>query len=212
MSRRKLQKFKELENFANVAQVNQENLKKKLKNFLKNTKTLSLELACGKGEYTLALAKRNKNQTFIGIDSQGERIWRGAKQAQVEKLKNVFFLRIQIENLNKYFLKNSVDQIWITFPDPFPRKGQIKKRLTSPRFLKIYKKILKPQGQIHLKTDDLNLFNYSIETINQFGGEILEELPDLYSQKHNVLLDIQTYYEKMHLKKGKAINYLKFRL
>lgn len=212
MSRNKLPKFIELARLPNVAQFTQTEAKNNLANFLKNNKSTILELACGRGEYTLALAKKFPQQNFIGIDIQGERLWHGAKQALAKKLTNIFFLRLQIEDLEKYLLAHSIDEIWITFPDPFPKKGQIKKRLTSPRFLKIYKNILKPDNLVHLKTDDKPLFEYSIDTIKECKGKILEQISDIYSQPHDELLDIQTHYEKKHLLADKTINYLKFKL
>ena len=153
----------------------------------------------------MALAQKYPEKIIIAIDIQGERLWHGATQAIKENLNNILFLRIQIEDLEKYFDKNSVSEIWITFPDPFPRKGQIKKRLTSPRFLDIYKNILKSNNIIHLKTDDEKLYNYSLENIKKLNGQIL-------SQQQDILLDAQSYYEKKHLANNKTIYYLKFSL
>ncbi|MBT6691658.1 tRNA (guanosine(46)-N7)-methyltransferase TrmB [Candidatus Parcubacteria bacterium] len=210
MPRKKIQRFKELEKLSNVAQLSQTDAKQKLQNFLNNSKP-TLELACGKGEYTIALAERFPDMKFIGIDVQGERIWYGAKQALDKKLDNVFFLRVQIEDLQKYFTDNSIAEIWITFPDPFPRKKQIKKRLTSPRFLQIYKHLLQAKGLVNLKTDDESLFDYSVEMAEAIGANIITHIKDIYNQRVSLhLLDIQTYYEKIHLEKGATINYLKF--
>ncbi|MBT4849279.1 tRNA (guanosine(46)-N7)-methyltransferase TrmB [Candidatus Parcubacteria bacterium] len=213
MSRKKLQRFAETEKFPNLAQVHQPDIKEKLADFLEDNNSIILELACGKGAYTLALAKKLPHIKFIGIDIQGERLWSGAKQAIEQNLKNVFFLRIQIENLAEYFTKNSINEILITFPDPFPREKQLRKRLTSYRFLEIYKQLIKEDGLIHLKTDDENLFDFSVETIQNFGGTIKTNTKDIYS-KINIdpILEIKTYYEHMHLKAGKKINYLKFSL
>lgn len=210
MGRNKLQKFAELDKLPNVVQLTQPDAKNNLANFLKNKKQLVLELACGKGDYSLALAQKFPAQNFIGIDIQGERLWSGANQALAQKLDNVFFLRCQIENLRRYLPDKCADQIWLTFPDPFPKKSQSKKRLTNPRFLKIYKKILKPKGIIHLKTDDKHLFNYSIESIDSLKGHVLEKISDIYNQPYNEILNIQTHFEKKHLSVGKTINYLKF--
>ena len=213
MPRQKLKKFAELNNFSNVAQFNQADIKNKLNNFLLGKQKIILELACGKGEYSLALAQKEKTAKIIGIDIQGERLWVGAKQAQEKKINNLLFLRIQIEDLLEYFSQKSVSEIWITFPDPYPRDKQIKKRLPSPRFLKMYKKILIPQGIIHLKTDNLNLFDYSIETIINNQGKIIEDIRDIYKIKNiPEILKTETDFEKKHLKAGKTINYLKFSL
>jgi len=213
MAKNKLQKFKELNELANVAQVNQTDAKAKLEEFLGEKTHIILELACGKGEYSLALADIYNHYKIVGVDIQGERLWHGAKYALKNKLDNVFFLRIQIEDLNKYFNENIIDEIWITFPDPFPREKQIKKRLSSPRFLKIYKSILKNNSTVNLKTDDYNLYKYSMETIVKEGGKILENIEDIYSAKNiKDVLRIQTDFEKKHLQNNKKIYYLQFSL
>ena len=213
MPKKKLERFTELDKLKNVAQVNQIDLKEKLNKFLLGEQNIILELACGKGDYSLALAQKFPHQKIIGIDIQGERLWSGATKAQEKKLDNIFWLRLQIENRLEYFTKQSISEIWITFPDPFPRDKQIKKRLTSPRFLEIYKKILAPGALLHLKTDDLNLFDYSVNTINDQGGEIIEQVKNIYAQKSiSDLLKIKTDFEKKHLQAGKSIHYLKFKL
>ena len=204
MPRNKLKKFKELDKLTNTIQFDQPDIKNRLANFVAN-QDIILELACGKAEYALALAQKYPNKTIIAIDIQGERLWYGATQAIKENLTNILFLRIQIEDLLKYFEANSVSEIWITFPDPFPKKSQIKKRLTSPRFLAIYKNILKSNNFIHLKTDDEKLYNYSLESIRKFGGQIL-------SQQQNILLGIQSYFEKKHLANNKTINYFRCKI
>ena len=210
MPRKKLQKFQELTKLSNVAELSQDDAKEKLAAFLDGDKP-TLELACGKGEYTLALAEKFPNKKFVGIDVQGERIWYGAKQALNKKLYNVFFLRIQVDNLPKYFSKGGLAEIWITFPDPFPRKRQLKKRLTAPHFLQTYKELLAPSGYINLKTDDEKLFDYSVESAETLEANIITHIKDVYNQKNMpTLLEIQTYYEKIHLKQEKTINYLKF--
>ena len=211
MPRKKLQRFIELKNFSNVAEINQADANIKIKKFLGKDKDVILELACGKGEYSLALAQKYKAKKIIGIDIQGERIWFGAKYAIDNQIGNVFFLREQIENLEKYFKANSISEIWITFPDPQAKKSKIKKRLTSPRFLKIYKNILKKNGKINLKTDDQQFFDYSLQSALDNGAKINKKIEDIYAQaKINRLLKIRTYYESIHLKKGRKINYLKF--
>lgn len=213
MSKKKLERFAELDKLKNVAQVNQIDLKEKLNKFLLSEEEIILELACGKGDYSLALAQKYPNKKIIAIDIQGERLWSGATKAQEKKLDNILWLRIQIENILEYFPENSISEIWITFPDPFPRDKQIKKRLTSPRFLEIYKKILVTDALLHLKTDDLNLFDYSVETIKDQGGKILEQIKNIYQQKAIPdLLKIKTDFERKHLQAGKNIHYLKFKL
>lgn len=181
------------------------------KELFKNDNPLTLELACGKAEYSLALAEMFPDRNFIAIDKKGNRMWRGAKTAVEKKLSNVLFLRIYIEDLMSYFDENEVEEIWITFPDPFPRKGKAKKRLTSPRFLKMYDQILTAPGQVHLKTDDKQLFDYTIEAIEAEKWNVNDSQQDIYgSSKMDPLLKIQTYYEKLHLEDGRKIYYLRF--
>lgn len=209
----KTKKFEENAQLNNVWEHHQDNIKNKVLTLLKNKKPIVLELACGGGDYTVALAEKYPNKNIIGIDIQGERIWHGAKKAVENKLENAFFIRDYIDHLLEYFPENSVSEIWITFPDPYPKKRQTKKRLTSLKFLEIYKKILKPDSVIHLKTDDKNLFDYSIKGVEEFGGEIIKTHRDIYSQKvDNSLLYVQTFYEKKHIKDGKEINYLEFKI
>jgi len=218
VAKRKLQKFAELDTFPNVIQPKFNFIEKDFelkghwnKNFFKNSKPLVLELGCGKGEYTLGLAKKNSEKNFIGIDIKGARIWRGGKTAIDEKITNVGFLRIQIEWIEKYFAENEVDEIWITFPDPQPKKE--KKRLTSPIFLEKYRKFLKPNAIIHLKTDHLLLFDYTIETIEKFKHNLLYQTHDLYnSDCVDDILSIQTHYEQLFRNEGYSINYLSFQL
>jgi tRNA (guanine-N7-)-methyltransferase len=213
MPKKKMERFADLNKLKNVAQIYQLDLQEKLNKFLMGETPIVLELACGKGDYSLALAQKYPNKKIIGIDIQGERLWSGATKAQEKKLDNVFWLRVQIENLLDYFAKNSISEIWITFPDPFPRDKQIKKRLTSPRFLEIYQKILIADSLLHLKTDDTILFDYSVDTIKNQGGKIIEQIKNIYAQKEiSDLLKIKTDFEKKHLKAGKSIHYLKFKL
>lgn len=170
-----------------------------------------LELACGKGEYTVNLATLFPDKNFIGIDYKGNRIWRGAKTALEDGINNVGFLRIQIENLTDYFAPGEVDEIWITFPDPQPQLSREKKRLTSPRFLDKYKQILKTGGKVNLKTDNDGLHAYTVEKITELGLKNHIQTQDLYhSQFANEVLSIKTYYERKYLKDNKNINYVQF--
>lgn len=213
MSRKKLQKFAETEKLPNIIQLHQSDHKNKLNNFLSEKKDIILELACGRGEYTIALTKLNPSKKIIGIDIQGERLWFGAKYALENEIDNALFLRIQIEDIAKYFSENSISEIWITFPDPFPKKSQIKKRLTSPKFLKLYKNILKNNGLIHLKTDDKNLYDYSLKTVQDFAGQIKQQIKDIHNQNQlPEILKIETRFEKKHKLAGKKIYYLNFSL
>lgn len=183
------------------------------KEFFKNSNPVVLELACGKGEYTVNLAQMFPEKNFIGIDYKGNRIWRGAKTAVEENIPNVGFLRIQIENLVDYFGENEIDEIWITFPDPQPQISREKKRLTSSRFLNLYKQMLKPGGFINLKTDNDGLHAYTAEKIEELGLPLHIKTEDLYHSPYaDEVLNIKTYYEKKYLKDNKNINYLKYSL
>lgn len=169
MAKRKLERFAAIETFSNVFQHVQtshqisdfEQKGKWKESVFKKENPLVLELGCGKGEYTIGMARAFKNKNFLGLDLKGNRIWRGAKTALDETLENAAFLRCRIENIEKAFDKNEVDEIWITFPDPQPQKTRERKRLTAPGFLKRYKNILKPNGKIHLKTDSFSLYSYT---------------------------------------------------
>jgi len=180
----------------------------------KNQNPITVELACGKGEYTIELARRYPDRNFIGIDIKGPRIWNGAKIALEEDLTNVRFVRMFIDHLHYYFDKDEVDEIWIPFPDPFIRKKPRRsKRLTSPKFLAIYRELLKVGGLINLKTDSLILFNYTLDTLREEGCTIVRRMNDVFKEApDDELLNIQTFYEKKHLKEGKIIQYLSFRL
>lgn len=180
----------------------------------KNQNPITLELACGKGDYTIELARRNSERNYIGIDIKGPRIWKGAKTALEEELSNVRFLRMFIDHLHYYFDQDEVDEIWITFPDPYiKKKPKRSKRLTSSKFLNIYRKLLKEGGVIHLKTDSLILFNFTLDTIREEGCTLLRRVDNVYRDHPNDdLLNIQTFYEKKHLKEGKIIQYVSFKL
>jgi tRNA (guanine-N(7)-)-methyltransferase len=179
----------------------------------KNDNPLILELACGKGDYTIGLAVMYPQKNFLGIDVKGARIFTGAKTALEREMRNVAFARMRIENILNFFAPAEIDEIWITFPDPFPRKRDAKRRLSAKPFLEKYKQLLKPGGIVHLKTDDLALFHFTRESVIEFGAEVLYYKKNIYADPLDFAeLAIQTYYEKQHLAAGKTINYMKFRL
>ena len=173
------------------------------------------ELGCGRGDYTVNLAAQYPNYNFIGIDIKGARLWHGAQSALSKKMENVLFVRLQIDHLALFFPPERIEEIWITFPDPHIRQPQknAKNRLTSKRFLSLYRKILCHNAPIHLKTDNSILFHFTKEEIIAEGGTILQETEDLYNSPiSGAPVEIQTTYEKTYLKEGKSIKYLKFSL
>ena len=218
MAKNKLQRFSEIRNFNNVIEINYDDIFNNKtagcwqKDIFKNNNPIVLELACGKGEYTIGLAKKNPNKNYIGIDIKGERIWKGAKDAIDLNLDNVRFLRTRIEHLNLVFSENEVSEIWITFPDPFLKKSKSRKRLTSLRFLEIYKQILSKKSFIHLKTDSQELYEYTLDVLVKNKLRILENLNDITKNRKIRDLDIKTYYEKKFNLMGKSITYIKFML
>jgi len=214
MGKDKLRKFAEVATFPNVVQLDAgKPFKGKwASDFFKNEKPLILELACGKGEYTVNLAKLFPEKNFIGIDYKGNRIWRGAKTAIEEGISNVGFLRIQIETILEYFAEAEISEIWITFPDPQPQESREKKRLTNPAFLERYKHILVPEGIMHLKTDNDGFYAYTVEQIELQNLPKLKETTDLYhSDLVDEVLSIKTYYEKKYLAVDKNINYVQWK-
>ena len=218
MAKNKLKKFAELKTFDHVIEppIDEPNKSFDLKGqwnkfFFKNENPIVLELGCGRGEYTVSLAQKFLKKNFIGIDVKGSRIWSGAKESQEKKLTNVGFLRTRIDLIQKYFSKNEIDEIWITFPDPQLKRSRLKKRLTHPKFLKLYNQILKPNSVIHLKTDNQFLHGFTLGVIAGEGHQLIDSTNDLYaSEVERDNLDIKTYYEKIFLSKGMPITYLKF--
>lgn len=213
MGKDKLRRFAEISTFKNVLQLEEGHaLKGKwLDQHFGNKHSLVLELACGKGEYAVEMAQLFPDKNFIGVDYKGNRIWRGAKTALEENVNNVAFLRIQIEQILEYFEEDEVSEIWITFPDPQPQLSREKKRLTSPRFLVNYRQILQPGGFVHLKTDNDELYAYTLEKIAEHHLKLHIATNDLYHSEHvDEVLSIKTYYEKKYLQNNKNINYLKF--
>jgi tRNA (guanine-N7-)-methyltransferase len=212
MAQKKLLRFAQIKEFENVLEY-PDFMRGNWNIFFKNESPVSLELACGRGEYTVGLAQLHPNQNFIGIDVKGNRMYIGAKKALDNKLTNAAFLRTQIEIVSQYFAKEEVDEIWITFPDPQLRISKAKKRLTHPRFLRQYQSILKQGGAIHLKTDSPNLFNFTKKVINMYGLQLLAESADVYAAS-NVAdeLKIKTHYESLDIAGSRKIYYLKFSL
>lgn len=178
--------------------------------YFKNNSPLILELACGRGEYSLGMARMFPERNYIGVDIKGARIWKGASTALNEGLNQIAFMRTKIELLDKFFGEAEVDEIWITFPDPFPRPSKSNKRLTSEHYLQLYTRILKPNASLHLKTDDPGLYAFSLETIKAHPAfELIYHDDDIYAKPLvTPELEIKTYYERMHLQAGKTIKYI----
>lgn len=219
-SKGKLEKFAENLTFPNLFQPNQADLDSGFSlrgkwhaDFFKNENPIVLELGCGKGEYTVGLARRYPYKNFIGVDIKGARIWRGCKTSNEEGLTNVAFIRTKIQHIARFFDKEEVDEIWVTFPDPQPKFSKRNKRLTSPSFLERYKCILRPKAIIHLKTDNEPLFDYTLEIIEEAGHQLHIAVKDLYSfDGLDEVKSIKTYYEDLFFKQGFNINYLNFTL
>jgi tRNA (guanine-N7-)-methyltransferase len=212
MGQKKLIRFAELKTFSNVLQF-PEDMQGSWKHYFGNQNPLVLELACGKGEYTIGLGELYKNKNFIGVDIKGNRLWVGSKKATDHHLSNVAFLRIQIERLTDFFATEEVDEIWITFPDPQLRLSKSKKRLTHPRFLRLYYQVLKPGGKIHLKTDSPDLYFFTKKVIEMYGCSICKDLKDLYGEPGlPPELHIKTHYESLDIAKSNTIFYVSFTL
>lgn len=206
----KLRQYSEFEAFPHAFE-KENHLKGKWNTYFKNDNPIVLELACGKGDYAIGLAKLYPEKNFIGIDIKGNRMWRGCKTVEEEGIKNVAFLRTYIDFIEEYFEKDEVAEMWITFPDPQPKKDR--KRLTSPMFLDRYRKILKPNGCIKLKCDSDLLYEYTQEVIEEQKLTINENIKDVYALNEvPSFLEIKTYYEKKWLKEGRIIKYLSFNL
>jgi len=221
-SKNKLKRFKENETFSNVFQPTREEvisnqlpLKGKWRtDFFKNNNPIVLELGCGKGEYSVGLAERNPNKNFIGIDIKGARFWRGAKTAVENGIHNVAFLRTQIELIEHCFDADEVDEIWITFPDPQIKYKRTKHRMTNAEFLERYKKILKANGLMHLKTDSEFMHGYTLGLLHGLGHEVLYANHNIYKNEGapEDVTSIQTFYESQYLEVNKPITYIQFRI
>jgi tRNA (guanine-N7-)-methyltransferase len=212
MGQKKLQRFAEIKTFHNVMEYPKD-ARGNWKEVFNNNNRIVLELACGKGEYAVSLARLHKDQNFVGVDLKGNRLWVGAKKALDADLMNVAFLRTQIERIDEFFEEGEVSEIWITFPDPQLRISKAKKRLTHPRFLRLYKKILGEKGVIHLKTDSPDLYRFTKIVIELFDCELLQDIGDVYAEENvSEELQIKTYYESLDIAKSQRIHYLQFRL
>ena len=220
-SKNKLKRFRENETFSNVIQPTREevlsgfSLKGLWHTHFNNTHPIVLELGCGKGEYTIALARKNPHINYIGIDLKGARFWRGAKTALEENLPNVAFIRSQIELIDLLFDKNEITEIWITFPDPQIKYTRTKHRLTNTEFLKKYRTILNENGVVNLKTDSEFMHGYTLGLLHGEGHEILYAHHNIYNNKQHApkeVIGTQTFYESQYLEKGKPITYIKFKI
>ena len=221
-SKNKLKRFGENETFDNVFQPLREDIVSgdfKMRGnwnekFFKNSNPIVLELGCGKGEYSVGLAARFPNKNFVGIDLKGARFWRGAKTAIETGLTNVGFVRMQIELIDKVFAENEVDEIWITFPDPQIKFQRTKHRMTNTEFLKLYKKILKPDGIMNLKTDSEFMHGYTLGLLHGEGHEVLYANHNVYVNEGSPkeVTEIQTFYENQYLALNKAITFIRFKI
>jgi tRNA (guanine-N7-)-methyltransferase len=212
MGQKKLLRFEAIKSFPNVLQY-PEGMAGKWHEFFKNDQPITLELACGKGEYAVGLAIMYKSRNFIGVDLKGNRMYIGAKKCLEEKILNVAFLRTQIEQINSFFSKDEISEIWITFPDPQLRISKAKKRLTHPKFLRLYQQILKKNGLIHLKTDSPVLYDFTRLVIDMYGLSIHEHSENIYSNSSiSKELEIKTYYESLDIAKSKQVYYCSFSL
>jgi len=215
--KRKLERFKVIESQPNVVEPTKDfyhTIKGNWnKEFFKNDNPITVELACGRGEYTIGLAKLFPEKNYIGIDIKGERIWKGSTTATENGLTNAAFLRTMILLVENFFVEGEISEIWITFPDPRPRVRDIKRRLTSPRFLSIYKRLLKPGGYVRLKTDNTGFYEFTLEELAQRDDITdLKSTDDVYnSDLRAECFDIKTKYEQMFASKGERIKYLQFK-
>ncbi|HZG01500.1 MAG TPA: tRNA (guanosine(46)-N7)-methyltransferase TrmB [Chitinophagales bacterium] len=212
MGKNKLKHFAEMLLFSNVVQLDRRH-RGAWNEALGNTNPITLEIGCGKGEYTVGLARRYPERNFIGVDVKGARIYTGAKRALESNLNNVMFLRAQADHLPEYFAPGEVGEIWITFADPHPPLSRARRRLTSPKYIDVYRQFMPPNGLVHLKTDDDGLYQYTLEVIEQLNLNLLCNVGDVHHTDHgDDRLNILTYYERMHLAKGKTVKYVRFGL
>ena len=212
MGQKKLIRFEAIKHFSNVLEYPQD-MQGKWDSFFGNENPVTLELACGKGEYAVGLGRLYPDRNFIGIDIKGNRIWRGAKTALDEGLKNVAFVRSHIDKIADYFIPGEIEEIWITFPDPQLRGSRAKKRLTHPKFLRIYQQLLKTGGKINLKTDSPDLYRFTLTVIDIFGLTVLENSDNIHAVTDiKPELKIKTHYEGLDIAQSNRIHYLRFLL
>lgn len=221
-SKNKLRRFRENDTFENVVQPSREEILSGEfplkgnwgKDFFKNDHPIVLELGCGKGEYSIGLAELFPDKNFLGIDIKGARFWKGAKTALENKIRNVGFLRTQIELVDQIFAESEIDEIWITFPDPQIKYKRTKHRMTNSEFLQKYKKILKPEGVVNLKTDSEFMHGYTLGLLHGEGHEVLQANHNVYKNVYSpkTVTGIQTFYEKQYLEQNKSITYIQFRI
>jgi tRNA (guanine-N7-)-methyltransferase len=212
MGQKKLVRFEEIKTFPNVLEYPQ-NMKGKWSDFFGNANPVVLELACGKGEYAVGLGEMYPQVNFIGVDIKGNRIWRGAKTAIEKELRNVAFLRTEIDKITEYFSPGEVSGIWITFPDPQLRTSKAKKRLTHPKFLRLYQQILSKGGAVNLKTDSPALYKFTKTVTDLYELTVLQDSDDVYhSDNRSKELEIKTHYEKLDIAGSNKVHYLKFEL
>ncbi len=212
MGQKKLIRFAELETFHNVLQFPRD-MPGKWNPFFKNENPITLELACGKGEYAVGLGELYPQRNFIGVDLKGNRIWVGAKKALKQDLSNVAFLRTQIDLIATYFSKEEVAELWITFPDPQLRMSKAKKRLTHPKFLRLYQQYLDPGGLINLKTDSPHLYRFTKWVIELYGCTVHKDMDNVYNEQEITKdLKIKTHYESLDIAGSNRIHYLSFSL
>jgi tRNA (guanine-N7-)-methyltransferase len=212
MGQKKLIRFAEVAEFPNVLQYPQ-GMKGKWKDHFNNSNTITLELACGKGEYTVGLARLYPDRNFIGLDVKGNRIWVGAKKALQHGLSNAAFIRTQVDKITDYFEAGEVQEIWLTFPDPQLRTSKAKKRLTHPKFLRLYRQVLKEGGNIHLKTDSPHLYNFTKLVISMHELHLMEDMDNVYANENRKEdLNIKTHYEGLDIANSNRIHYLQFSL
>ncbi len=213
MARKKKFKIENVHSRQNVFINENSNCEKELLDHFGNKNSLTLEIGCGRGDYSINLAKKHPERNFIGLDLKSERIWNGSEEAEELQLKNVAFLISDAEFLPEIFTVNKVDEIWIPFPDPHPKRKSEQRRLVSPYYLAKYREIMSPKGSINLKTDDIFLFEYAIEILKRenISAEICTA--DLYNSEYiSDELEIKTKYEKQHIAEGKTIKYIRFKL
>jgi tRNA (guanine-N7-)-methyltransferase len=211
MGQKKLQRFADIKIFSNVLEY-PEGMQGKWNSFFKNDNPLVLELACGRGEYTVGLSTLFADKNFIGVDVKGNRMYIGAKKCLDSNVNNAAFLRTQITLLGNYFNTAEVDEIWITFPDPQLRTSKSKKRLTHPVFLRLYNQLLQPNGCIHLKTDSPKLYAFTKKVIELYDLMLVEDCNDVYASNPSESLKIKTHYEALDIAGSNKIFYLKFQL